>query len=194
MPQPSSEGRMPEHITILLSGAPGTGKSTVQALAPYFFRARLGEAAAIGTDEFYTIFDPRWTTNNRHWWRIAIGSCLCVTNYLFKQGVQVVLIASNGLYTREDVNIVLAELQPLSAVYHITLDAQLDVVVERVRKRGDLGEHPPEWLAAWLDHIRPYYAEWTLLIDTSTLTSEQTLERIYQHIIQGDRRLTQLIA
>ena|SRR5258706_11189884 len=193
MPQPSGEGCMHEHITILLSGAPGTGKSTVQALAPYFFRARLGEAAAMGTDEFYTIFDPRWTTNNRHWWRIAVGTCICVTNYLFQQGVRVVLIGSNGLYTKEDVNIVLAELLPVSAVYHITLDAQLDVVVERVRRRGDLSEHPPEWLAAWLDHIRAHYAEWTQVIDTSTLTLEQTLERIYQHIMQGNRSLTQLI-
>ena len=150
---------MHEHITIILSGAPGTGKSTVQARAPYYFRDRLSEAAAIGTDEFYTIFDPRWTTNDRRWWQIAVGSCICVTKYLFQQGVRVVLIGSNGLYTREDVDQVLAELLSVSAVYHITLDAHLDVVVERVRKRGDLGEHPPEWLAAWLDHIRAYYAE-----------------------------------
>jgi broad-specificity NMP kinase len=185
---------MHNHITILLSGAPGTGKSTVQARAPYFFRARLGESAAIGTDELYTIFDPRWTNDNRHWWKLALGSCACVTRYLFQQGLHVVLIASNGLYTSEDVNAVLTELLPVSAVYHITLDVSLDVVVDRVRQRGDLAEHPPEWLAAWLDHIRPYYAEWTQVIDTSNLTPDETLEQIYQHIVQGDGRLAQPLA
>src|SRR5262245_60652680 len=125
----AGECRMQEHITILLSGAPGTGKSTVQARAPYFFRARLGEAAALGTDQFYTLFDPRWTNDNRHWWKLALGSCACVTRYLFQQGVGVVLIASNGLYTSPDINTVLVELLPVSAVYHITLDAQLDTVV-----------------------------------------------------------------
>ena len=169
-------------ITILVSGAPGTGKSTVQALAPYYFRERLGEAAALGTDEFYQIFDPRWSSSDRRLWQLAVGSCLAVASHLFQQGVQVVLIASNGLYLKEDVEPVLAGLQPISAVYHFTLDAQLDVVVERIRKRGDLAQHPPEWLAAWLDHIRPHYAEWTRVIDTSTLTPEQALERIYGHV------------
>jgi hypothetical protein len=87
----------------------------------------------------------------------------------------------------------LAALLPVSAIYHFTLDAQLDVIVERVRRRGDLGQHPPEWLAAWLDHIRAHYAEWTQVIDTSTLTPEETLDRIEQHITHGHGRLSQPI-
>lgn len=33
---------MADHITILISGAPGTGKSTLCAHAPYFFSIALG--------------------------------------------------------------------------------------------------------------------------------------------------------
>lgn len=184
---------MPEHTTLLVSGAPGTGKSTIQSQAPYFFRTRLGETAALGTDEFYLMFDPQWTSNNRHWWQIAVASCLCVTKCLFHQGVQVVVLASNGVYTKEAVNHFLGELLPVSAVYHMTLDARLDVVIERIRLRGDLAVHPPEWLAGWLDHIRPHYADWTRVIDTSTLIVEATLERIYQHMGRGEGQLTERI-
>jgi hypothetical protein len=103
------------------------------------------------------------------------------------------VIESNGLYTKEAVTEALQALLPISAVYHITLDAELDVVIERIRKRGDLAVHPPEWLAAWLDHIRPHYADWTHVIDTSTLTPEVTLEHIYQQIKAGEGRLSEIL-
>ncbi len=62
--------------TILVSGAPGTGKSTVRHLAPHYFRQRYGETAAFDTDEFYTFFDPAWTMVDRGWWYLAVDACL----------------------------------------------------------------------------------------------------------------------
>lgn len=180
---------MPNPMTILISGAPGTGKSSVLSRAPYFFRARFGETAALSVDEFYRMFDPQWTTNNRDWWKLAMANCLALAVTMFQAGVQVVVIEGNGLYTKEAVNQVLQSLLPLSVVYHVTLDAQLEVLTARVRERGDLAMHPADWLSAWLDHIRSLYDDWTQVIDTSALTPEETLEAIAQHIANGDGQL-----
>jgi hypothetical protein len=40
-----------------------------------------------------------------------------------------------------------------NSVYHITLDAHLEVVAERARKRGYLGRHGKEGVTAWLDLV-----------------------------------------
>ncbi len=88
---------MQKPITILVSGAPGTGNRRCRRSLPTTLRERLGEAAALGTNEFYQLFDPRWTSSDRRLWQLAVGSSLAVACYLFQQGVQVVLIASNGL-------------------------------------------------------------------------------------------------
>ncbi len=183
-----------KNMTILLSGAPGTGKSAVQRLAPGYFRDRFGEAASIGTDEIYTIVDPDWSQTNEHWKEIARDNCILLVRNLFLHGIRVVLIGGNDLYTQLVVNQFLAALLPTSAVFHFTLDAQLEVVVQRVGQRGDLPSHPAEWLAGWLDHIRTHYAAWTQVIDTSYLTPEETLEIIHRKVLQRDGELIDLIA
>ncbi|MEZ4708484.1 MAG: hypothetical protein R3A44_14850 [Caldilineaceae bacterium] len=172
-------------IVILISGAPGTGKSTLGQHAPYYLRPRLGETAVLSADEFYRMFDPQWQANNRGWWQMAAQCCLHLTQYLLRQGVQVVLIEGNGLYTAESVIEVLHGVGARAAVYHFTLDAHIDAVTERVRQRGDLDMHPPQWLADWLAHIRSHYISWTHVIDTTGLTPEATLEIIVQHIEKG---------
>jgi pantothenate kinase-related protein Tda10 len=45
-------------ICLLISGGAGTGKSTIALLSTYFLRERIGETAALSTDEFYRMFDP----------------------------------------------------------------------------------------------------------------------------------------
>ena len=168
--------------TIIVSGAPGTGKSTLRRHAPYFFRPRYGEAAALDTDEYYPLFDPQWTGNNRDWWAIATDAALHMTDYLFRRGVQIVLISSNGFYTPEAVNHAITMLGKKSKLYHITLDAPLTAIVRRIEQRGDLQEHPADWLAAWQTHIRSYYAKWTYILDSGKLAPEATLEAINAYI------------
>ncbi|MDQ3704874.1 MAG: zeta toxin family protein [Chloroflexota bacterium] len=181
-------------VTVLLSGAPGTGKSTIQHLAPSYFRERIGEAASIGTDEIYTIVDPDWLQTNHYWKQIARDNCIILAKNLFAHGVQVVVIGGNDLYSRGVVNQYLAALLPVSAVLHFTLAAEIEAVVDRVDRRGDLNAHPAEWLSGWLQHVRKHVANWTRIIDTTHLTPEQTLEIIYQKVIERDGELKDLIA
>ena len=176
---------MTEPTTILIGGALGAGKSTVAQAATYYFRERMGETAVLSTDEFYQMFDPHWTVNNREWWETAFQNCLAVAAWLFQHDTQVVVIEGNGFHNRETFDEVVHALGNRSAVYHITLDAQLDIVTERVRRRGDLARHTAEGLAAWLELVRSQSGGWTYMIDTSVLTPDETLEHIYEHI-QGE--------
>ncbi len=169
-------------ICLLISGGSGTGKSTLALLSTYFFRERIGETAALSMDEFYRIFDPAWSSTNRDWWRLAWELALCSARWLLQNGVRVVVMEGNGLYSREQVNTILKAVGSLATVYHVTLDATVEVATERVRRRGDLEAHPPDFVSGWLELIRKHHYSWTHVIDNSTQTAEETLEEIFQHI------------
>jgi len=128
------------------------------------------------------MFDPDYATNNRRWWKTAAEHCFTAAAWLFRHGVQIAVIEGNGLYAAEAVNDVLRAVGSYSRIHHITLDAELDVVAERVQRRGDLDEHPRDFLAGWLQLIRVHIADWTHVIDSSNLTPVETLERIYKYI------------
>ncbi|MDF1514103.1 MAG: hypothetical protein P1S60_09860 [Anaerolineae bacterium] len=169
-------------ICLIISGGAGTGKSTIAWLSVYFLCERIGETAALSTDEFYRMFDPHWTSTNRDWWRMAWEHCLSSAKWLFQNGVRVVVLEGNGFYTREQVNGVLKAVDALATVYHVTLDATLEVATERVRQRGDLERHPPDFVSGWLELITKHHYSWTHVIDNSTPTPEETLEEIFQYI------------
>jgi adenylylsulfate kinase-like enzyme len=76
-------------ICLLISGGAGAGKSTIAQLSTYFLRERIGETAALSTDEFYRMFDPHWTSTNRDWWRMAWELCLSSARWLFQNGVKI---------------------------------------------------------------------------------------------------------
>ncbi len=175
----------PRPACLLLSGGSGAGKSTIALLAAYFFRQRIGETAALSTDEFYRMFDPHWTANNRDWWRLAWEHCLASARWLLQNGVRLVVIEGNGLYAREQVVGVLQAVGPLASIYHVTLEITLEAATERLRLRGDLERHPPGFVAGWLDLIRQHRYTWTQVIDTSAKTPEQTLEAIYNYMVNS---------
>jgi adenylylsulfate kinase-like enzyme len=180
-------------ICLLISGGAGTGKSTIAKLSTYFLRERIGETAALSTDEFYRMFDPHWTSTNRDWWRRAWEHCLASAKWLFQNGVRVVVMEGNGFYSREQVNDVLKAVDSLATVYHVTLAATLEVATERVRQRGDLERHPPDFVSGWLEFIKKHHYSWTHVIDNSTQTTEETLEEVFQHITTAPGLPTELL-
>jgi hypothetical protein len=134
------------NVCILVSGAPGTGKATIQRLAPAFFRTHVGESAAFGTDEIYRIVDPDWSQNSGRLRDLCKSNCIQLALNLFRNNVRAVLIAGNALYDWRDVNDYVQALRPVSSVYHFTLTAPVADVYERVKRRGDADMHPQRWL------------------------------------------------
>lgn len=175
--------------TILLSGAPGTGKSTVQRRAPAYLGTRLGNTAAFGTDEIHAMFDPDWALPYSQARADLVTDLSCrLAKEFFAANFRCVMIAGNALYTAEAVQRYRAVLASVSQLHHFTLDAELATIVSRVRQRGDLSSHPPEWLADWLTHIRSNYADWTHVIDTTALTVEQILDEISRRVTEAEKR------
>jgi hypothetical protein len=182
-----------EAVAILLGGPPGSGKSAVKRLAPRFFRPRLGEIAAIEMDEIYTLIDPDWTGANSRWGEITSANCVLLARSFLGHGFRAVLISSNGFYHKELVNRFLTALLPISRVHHFTLDVQVDVAVRRVRERGDLDRHEPDWVPSWIEMVRSHRANWTHVIDTTELSPEGVLEAIYERIVSGEGAISRLI-
>ena len=180
-------------VTILVCGALGTGKTTVRYQAPKFFRPHFGVTAVMGIDDLYTMIDPDWSLQDGDWGKIAMVHSRLLAESFFKHDAKVVLIEGNGLHHAEFVNQYREGLSPFSDVYHFTLEAKLDTLVERIQKRGDLERHPPDFLESWLEHVREHRADWTHVIDTSDLTTEEILKLIYQRIQNREGVLTEVI-
>jgi hypothetical protein len=184
---------MDDRITLLLSGAPGTGKTTLQRLAPAYLRSRLGPTMAAGTDEMYTLTDPDWSFTGEDQARnsaLARKCCAAVALTGFRHGVRTAVIAGNALFEPGWVNEIIPELLPVSGVYHFTLDASVDTVVERVKDREAAYQHPPEWHDSWLAHVRTFVRDWTYVIDTGRLTPEEILDLIVGRVLRGQGRIT----
>jgi hypothetical protein len=181
IPHPAERGSV-QPICLLVSGGPGTGKSTIALHSTYFFRQHIGESAALSMDEFYRMFDPHWSSSNSKWWRMAWEHCLASTKWLLRNGIMVVTIEGNGFYAKEPVSDFVKTVSSMAIVYHVTLDASLEITTDRLRRRGDLAAHPPDFVSGWLALIRQHRYSWSYVVDTSTRTIEETLAEILKHI------------
>lgn len=167
-------------IVLLLSGAPGTGKTTVKRNVKHSLTQLFGKTAVLSTDDIFNIMDPHWESRDKEQMIISTNArkiCSVITNKLFDLGYQFVLMEGNALFQRNWVEEILEELTPDCDVYHITLHATIDVVDNRVNKRGD-GNKDRVWLSSWLAHIEKFFESWTYVIDTSTMTEEGMMDAI----------------
>jgi AAA domain len=132
--------------SILLSGACGSGKSTLMALGYRALEVHWGPTATIDTDTILMMVDPRWELpHEERRYELAGYQCWLLARSFLTAGFGCVIIGGNGLHTPEEINGLVTLLLRLGEVYHVTLDPSLSEVQRRVAKRG--GDQTPEWVA-----------------------------------------------
>jgi hypothetical protein len=154
--------------SILLSGACGSGKSTLMTLGYRALEAHLGPTATIDTDTILMMVDPRWElAHEKRRLELAGYQCGLLAESFLTTGFACVIIGGNGLHTPAEINDLVAFLLRLGEVYHVTLDPSLAETQRRVAARG--GDKTPEWLAAHVEWMRARYRPWTCRIDNTLL-------------------------
>jgi hypothetical protein len=175
--------------SILLSGACGSGKSTLMTLGYRALEAHLGPTATIDTDTILMMVDPRWElAHEKRRLELAGYQCGLLAESFLTTGFACVIIGGNGLHTPAEINDLVAFLLRLGEVYHVTLDPSLAETQRRVAARG--GDKTPEWLAAHVEWMRARYRPWTCRIDNTLLDPEAALAEIAQRVSCGEGRLT----
>ena len=175
--------------TILLSGACGSGKTTIAQLGYRRLSAAWGPTATLDTDTLYGMVDPHWELpyEERRNDLVPVQVGLLASSFL-DAGFATMLVLGNALHTPADLEVFLPALLARGDVFHVTLDPSLDEIVRRVEARG--ADKTPEWLDSHVSWMRERYEPWTCRIDNSALTPLQTVERIAAELRRGCGRLT----
>lgn len=175
--------------SILLSGACGSGKSTMMALGYRAREVHCGPTATIDTDTILMMVDPRWElAHEERWYELAGYQCWLLARSFLTAGFDCVIIGGNGLHSPEEINELVTLLLGLGEVYHVTLDPSLSEIQRRVANRG--GDHTPEWLAGHVEWMRARYRSWTCRIDNTSLSPQAVLAEIVERTGRGEGRLT----
>ena len=175
--------------SILLSGACGSGKSTLMALGYRALEVHWGPTATIDTDTILMMVDPRWElAHEERRLELAGYQCWLLAQSFLTGGFDCVIIGGNGLHTPEEINDLVVFLLRFGEVHHVTLDPSLAEIQRRVAARG--GDKSPEWLSGHVEWMRTRYRPWTCRIDNTFLDPEATLIEIAQRIESGEGRLT----
>jgi hypothetical protein len=192
-----AEGRSGvERKTVLLSGACGAGKTTAMRLIRRHFLPTLGETAVIDVDQVYTMVDPDYSIpfpEAESYWSLARRQCALLAHAYLSGGFGLVVIGGNSLYQKDRLNEILGALLAVSAVYHLTLDPDPEVIQRRIQaRRSPLdAQKTPEWIDQHVRYMRAYYEPWTARIDNSALSPEETVQAIQRTILEDRGRLTQ---
>jgi hypothetical protein len=67
------------------------------------------------------------------------------------------------------------------------------VIQRRILARGSSDDEmkTPEWIDSHVRYMRGYYEAWTARIDNSSLSVDETVQAIYQAVLDNEGRLTQ---
>jgi hypothetical protein len=162
-------------------------------------RPTLGETAVIDVDHVYTMVDPDFSIpfpEAETYWSLARRQCVLLAKTYLSSGFGVAVIGGNSLYQRNRLNEILEVLLEVSAVYHVTLDPDPEVIKGRILARSspEDGTKTPEWIEAHVRYMREYYEPWTARIDNSLLSPDETVRAIHRAILENRGRLTQLFS
>jgi predicted ABC-type ATPase len=177
--------------TILLTGAMGSGKSTVLSLGYRALEAHWGPSATIDIDTIQRMVDPRQELgDDRRLLELAGWQTWLLAKSFLTNGFECVVIGSNGLHTPEEgLNDMVGFLLSVGEVYHVTLDPSVEEIQRRVAKRGGM-DISADSLAEHVEWMRARYRDWTCRIDNTSMAPEETLTEIAQRIKRGDGRVT----
>lgn len=175
--------------TILLSGACGSGKTSIAQLGHRRLTASWGPTATLDTDTLFTMVDPHWELpyEERRGLLVLRQVGLLASSFL-DDGFATMLILGNALHTGEELDVFLPALLERGDVFHVTLDPSIEEIVRRVAARG--GDKTPEWLATHVEWMRERYEPWTCRIDNSSLSPSETVDLLTSQIARGCGRLT----
>jgi hypothetical protein len=179
--------------TILLSGAMGSGKSTLMGLGYRALASHWGPTATIDQDDVLRMVDPRWELDGddqaRHFEIAGWHEWLLARSFLTQFGFECVVIGGNGLHTpAEGLNDLITFLLGVGDVFHVTLDPSLDEIRRRVAQRG--GDASAASLAEHVAWMRARYRDWTCRVDNTSLRPEEALAEIARRVGAGEGRVT----
>jgi adenylylsulfate kinase-like enzyme len=175
--------------TILLSGACGSGKTSIAQLGYRRLSASWGRTATLDTDTLFMMVDPHWELpfEERRGTLVVRQVGLLASSFL-DDGFETMLVLGNALHSSEELDLFLPSLLERGDVFHVTLDPSLEEVVRRVAARG--GDKTADWLATHVAWMRERYESWTCRIDNTSLSPSETVDLITAQIALGCGRLT----
>ncbi len=177
--------------TVFLSGAAGSGKTTVLRLSHDVKLSVWGRTAAIDTDQLFLMVDPHWDLPyDDARTALVLRQAAQLAESFFGADYENVVIAGNAIHDAIDLNPVIPDLLRLGRVFHLTLDPSEEAVLART---ADDPDRSPAHLLNELHGQRAKRSPWSALVDNSTLTPLETLQKIAHLVQQGEGEIHGLL-
>ncbi len=169
---------------VFISGPSGSGKSTMRKILKQTLGSHFNNRiAGVEVDDIYRFIDPHFNAKNHlEIWRMARESTGHLANGMLKSEIDSVFIFGNTIFSDEQLQDVMKNIHSEHEIkyFHMTLSPNLEALQERLKKRQ---KTVPDWLGSHLAERQPFlHAKWTNVIDNTTKTPEETLEKIYKLI------------
>ena len=174
--------------TILIGGPCGAGKTSIAQLGYVRLSELFGPTACIDTDTVFMMIDPRWEVPyDERRARLMHRQVAMLAGSFFDFGLETVLIVGNALHGRQALNLLLEPLLPRGEVFHVLLDPETDEIQRRIRRRGD--DKDEAWVSSHVAWVRDQCDGWTVPIDNTRLSPDETAQAVADAVSRGRGRL-----